>query len=294
MNVPDIKRIAYFNGESLTAGDLTDAQKSARQLRWLHNRGLHGWGIAGGFEVTGRIGSRTVTVAPGYGVDSKGREIILGVAATVNVPVSFAGAEAQFYLVASWVADSHEPVLQTASGVCFGAGAVRLSDAPLLGWRTPQDLQTGLELVLAQVSVANCQISQPISTSGRRSAVPVWQPYVASGQVPASTVAWKVWTSGSDVIGLQADIDTSAVQFAATPQYFTQLQGEHYLAAPPGPLLAVGFAAAANPSANGFTFQVLLPQGPNHINPPAVRDPNTAAQIAKLLAWQVVWMGVED
>jgi hypothetical protein len=294
MNVPDVKRIAYFNGERLTAGDLTDAQDSARALRWLHNQGLHGWGIAGGFEVSGKIGSRTVTVSPGYGVDSMGREIILGAAATVNVPASFAGAEAQFYLVASWVDDSSEPVLQTASGACFGGGAIRLSDGPLLAWRTPQDLQTGLELVLAQVSVANCKISQPISTSGRRSAVPAQQPYIASGQVPATTLMWKTWTAGPEVIGLQADIDTSAFQFAATPQYFAQLQGERYLAAPPGPLLAIGFAAAANPSAGGFTFQVLLPQGPNNINPPAVRDPKTATEIAKLLAWQVVWMGVED
>ncbi|HMD70396.1 MAG TPA: hypothetical protein VKF41_03595 [Bryobacteraceae bacterium] len=295
MNLPDLKRIAYFNGQRLTAGDLTDAQDLTRELRWLHNRGLHGWGIAGGFDVRGSVGSRAVTVSPGYGVDSLGREIVLGAPAVVAVPASFAGsAEAQFYLVASWTSDADEPVLQTAAGVCSGGGAVRLSDDPLLAWRARQDLQPGLELVLAQVSVANSRISQAISTSARRSALPPQQPYIASGQAAAATLTWTAWLAEQEVIGLQADVDTSAVRFGATPQYFAQLEGERYLAAPPGPLLAVGFAAAANPTPNGFTFQVLLPPGPDSVNPPAVRDPKTAVEIAKLLAWQVVWMGVED
>lgn len=295
MSVPNLKRITYFNGQRLTAGDLTDAQVSTREMRWLHNRSLHGWGIATGLQVSGSVGDRAVTVSPGYGIDCLGREIILGSPATVATPASFArGAEVQFYLVASWLDDADQSVTQKRDGACSGNGAVRLSDTPLLAWRSQQDLQEGLELILALVWVQNCRISRAISATARRYARLAQQPYIASGQAAATDLTWTLWTSGQQVLGWQAQVDTSGAQFGATPQYFAQLEGERYLGVPPGPLLAVAFAAAANPRADGFTFQVLLPQGPGIVNPPAIRNPATALDIAKHLGWQVVWVGVED
>jgi hypothetical protein len=295
MNVPDLKRISYFDGQRLTATDLSDASDFTQQLRWLHNRGLHGWGIASGLQVTGAIGARSVTVAPGYAVDSMGREVILAAKATANVPaVSAHGAETMYYLVASWISDADETVLETSQGPCSASGAVRLSDDPLIAWRSQQDLQNGLDIVLGQVWVRNCRLSRAVSSAGRRNARPSQQPYVAGGQADAVFLNWTPIPGGPAPVGLQAEIDTSTGQFGSTPQYFVQLDGERYLASSPGgPLLAVPFAVAANARSDGFTLQVLLPPGPGIVNNSVILDPAHTADILKGLAWHVAWIGVE-
>jgi hypothetical protein len=43
----------------------TDMESYARQLEVIHTTGLHGWGIAGGLEVTAAAGGTTVTIKPG-------------------------------------------------------------------------------------------------------------------------------------------------------------------------------------------------------------------------------------
>ena len=239
MNVPDLKRISYFNGQRLSAADLADSSDFSRELRWLHNRALHDWGIAGGLQVQGSVGARAVSVSPGYAVDARGREIILTTRTDVNVPaVSAHGAETTFFLTASWVADGAETVLQTAQGPCLGSGAIRLSDDPLLAWRSQKDLTNGLDIVLAQVWVRNCRLSRPISSAVRRNARPSEQPYIAAGQTDASLLNWAL-IGGPQPMGLQVEIDTSDAQFGTTPQYLVQVDGERYLAGAPGPLLAV-------------------------------------------------------
>src|SRR5215831_635200 len=75
--IPDLSRVAFFDGERLVAEDLNAASALQREVRWLHNRSLHTWGIALGFAVNGDKGAQQVTVSPGYGIDSLGREVIL-------------------------------------------------------------------------------------------------------------------------------------------------------------------------------------------------------------------------
>ena len=77
ITIPDLSRVAFFDGERLDAGDLNAASSLQRELRWLHNRSLHSWGIALGFAVSGDKGAQQITVGPGYGVDCLGREVIL-------------------------------------------------------------------------------------------------------------------------------------------------------------------------------------------------------------------------
>lgn len=295
MNVPDLKRIAYFNGQRLTAADMTDAQDATRELRWLHNRSLHGWGIASGLQVTGAVGDRAVTVSPGYALDCGGHEIILDAAKTVAAPASFSrGAEVEFYLVAIWVDDDRQQVLMKRDGACSGNGAVRLKDSPLLAWRSQSDLNEGTEVILATVFVQNCRISRAISASARRYARLSQQPYIASGQIAATSLNWEPIPSAQNVLGWQAEVDTSAAQFGAAPQYFVNVEGNRYVQASPGPLMAVLVTAASNPRANGFTLQLLAPQGSGIVNPPAIRDAAQWPVIVKSFGWQVVWMGVED
>ena len=46
--IPILERPAFFSGQRLTAADLDTVQTFHRELRWLHNRSLHSWGIAFG------------------------------------------------------------------------------------------------------------------------------------------------------------------------------------------------------------------------------------------------------
>src|SRR5215212_10120473 len=77
IEIADLNRVAFFDGQRLAADDLNGAATVQRELRWLHNRSLHGWGIGLGFAVSGAKGDRQVTIGPGYAVDCRGREIIL-------------------------------------------------------------------------------------------------------------------------------------------------------------------------------------------------------------------------
>ena len=293
--IPALKRLAYFSGQRLTAADLTDADEAAREMRWLHNRSLHGWGVATGFQVSGSRGDRAVTVSPGYGIDCLGREIILSRETVENVPaVNSRGAEVLYYVVASWLDDSRERVLESRAGACSGKGAVRLSDEPLIAWRSPAALQEGLELILSEVWIQNCQISRAPSAASRRNVKPSQQPYISSGQTDPDNTIWSLWISGQQVIGVQTDVDTSDARFGSAPQYFARMGGDRHLPAPPGPLLAVGFAAAVNPRSDGFTLRVMFPPGAGIVNPPVLHNLAQAQQVAKLLNWHVVWMGIED
>src|SRR5262245_14932559 len=77
IDIPEIERIKFFPGQRLTADDMTDLDVTNAELRWLHNRSLHPWGIGIGLEVSGEKGDTVVTVKPGYAVDILGRELIV-------------------------------------------------------------------------------------------------------------------------------------------------------------------------------------------------------------------------
>lgn len=63
-DIPELKRIQFFNGQRLTAGDMTELQRANRELRWLHNRSLHGWGIGTGYGVAGERAIRPLRSLP--------------------------------------------------------------------------------------------------------------------------------------------------------------------------------------------------------------------------------------
>src|SRR5262245_49690929 len=77
IDIPNLSRVDFFDGQRLAAGDLNDAATVQRELRWLHNRSLHSWGIGLGFAISGAQGDRQVQIGPGYALDCFGREIIL-------------------------------------------------------------------------------------------------------------------------------------------------------------------------------------------------------------------------
>lgn len=75
------ERIRYFTGRHMSAQDFEDADAHHRSFRHLHNRILHGWGVACGLDV--RLHPREecrrdrVVVRCGLAIDCCGREIVV-------------------------------------------------------------------------------------------------------------------------------------------------------------------------------------------------------------------------
>src|SRR5260370_2023739 len=196
-NIPNIERLTFFNGQRLTAEDLTAVQNANKDLRWLHNRSLHGWGIGSGFSVEGETGAASVKIGPGYAIDCLGREIILTDSTIKTVPAvsgALDGTEATFYLVASYLDDSSQQVLESRPGVCLPGGTVRLTEMPSLNWKTASNLgPSGSEILLAQTWVLNCQLSRPVSLAVRRFARLSSQPYIVAAETSVTSTNWQLW-----------------------------------------------------------------------------------------------------
>ncbi len=298
-SVPDLERILFYSGQQLQATDLTELVRARREMLWLHTRSLHSWGIGIGFGVGGKRGDSVVSVSPGYGVDCLGREILLSEARTLTVP-AVAGTATKdgetYYLVAAYQDDAAQSVAERRSGVCLPEGTVRLSEEPLIAWRPQNELRDGLDVVLAQGWIQNCQLSKDVSLLPRRYARASEQPYVATGQTAAGATDWQIWWAGAQAVGIFVAVDTSAAGFHATPRYIAHVVGDRYLDAAPGPLIALGVPAVEAADRNGFTLRVLLPDvlgGAAAINPAAVRVPANVSAIFNQLNWQVVWLGIE-
>jgi hypothetical protein len=306
-------RVVFFDGQRLEADDLNGAFDQLRQLRWLHNRSLHGWGIGLGFDAAGDAGDRQVTVQPGYAVDCLGRELVLTDTATLAVPARSGnnqGKPVAFALVAAYPDDSQLQSLQTRAPDCGGTpGAVRLLERAAIYWREPP-VSTGMEIVLATASVQNCQLAQALSVDQTRRARGITTPFLAAGQTGLGATEWQLWQvtlpgAGPLTVGVFADVDTTSGGFAATPTYQAQLRGDRYFTANQqgveAPFLVDGTLFVADAAPGGFTAYVLLPHpmrvGGLPLNPSGLfgTDPDIQKAFLALLKgqWAVAWVGVE-
>lgn len=80
----EFERPRYVAGKVLTAEDLQLEQRYHIEKRWLLNRELRGPGIVSGLEVSRGDGS--VTVEPGFALDSNGREILVAEPRQLAIP----------------------------------------------------------------------------------------------------------------------------------------------------------------------------------------------------------------
>jgi hypothetical protein len=297
-DIPELKRIQFFNGQRLSADDLAELQRANRELRWLHNRSLHGWGIGIGYGVEGERGDTSVTIAPGYALDCMGREIILTEPLTVTVPATAGRSEsgtvvpAVFYLTVSYKADADQPVAERRAGVCVPAGTVRLDEGPLVAWREPQDITDGMDIILAQANVLNCQLDSTLALGVRRSARPSQQPYLASGETVAASTVWTVKIESGVQVGVTTRVDTSAARFQATPTYFAHVIGSRVVSTSVGQQIALTLIAVSQPAPAGFNCDVYLPSG-EVPGGPLYLSAEEAAAVLNSLQWSVVWMGIE-
>jgi hypothetical protein len=76
-----VERLRYFTGRHMSARDFRDADAYHRSFRHLHNRVLHGWGVACGLDVVRHprpeCRSDRVVVRCGLAIDCCGREILV-------------------------------------------------------------------------------------------------------------------------------------------------------------------------------------------------------------------------
>jgi hypothetical protein len=304
--IPRLERVTFFEGQRLTAADLAAAQAYERELRWLHNRSLHAWGVARGLGVSGARGDRAVVVAPGYAVDARGRELVLLEPRTEPVPPVAAapdGTEAVFLLTLVYADDEQATALETREGVCLGRGAVRLADEAHLAWRRMEDVTPDADVVLAQIWVANCRLSRAVSLAVRRDARATTHPHIAAGRTVAGATPWRFWGDPAEPevpYGVETSVDTSSGRFHTTPQYQAHVAGERELVAPgfdsDGDLIE-GFVRIETPSPAGFVVRMLLPGGlaglRHRVNTRGELTPALLDALTTRLGWHVVWMGVE-
>ena len=73
----EIKRLNYYNSQFLVEKDFNDEQLYHKEMRRLHNRALHTWGIVSGLQVEKVANECKVTVTPGIAIDRLGHEVVL-------------------------------------------------------------------------------------------------------------------------------------------------------------------------------------------------------------------------
>jgi hypothetical protein len=304
--VPDLARVSFFDGQRLAAFDLNAAATLQRELRWLHNRSLHGWGIGLGFTVSGAKGDTQVSVGPGYAIDCLGREIVLTESLARAVPARAHDGQGRpllYYLVAAYPDDSRLTVLEQRTGECETEGAVRLRERAAIYWKSAREgtVEQGFEIVLARASVLNCELAAPLSLDQRRSARPHQQPMVAAGATGRGSTGWQLWTvagpEGSQVAGVRVDVETSAARFGVTPHYQAQLRGLRTKELLERESVLDGMTLVSGASRHGFSFHVLMPADMQTIGGVPV-NPSFGALTGEVLEfardeWWVEWVGVE-
>jgi hypothetical protein len=309
-DIPRLERPAFFKNQHLTAADLTAAQTYNGELRCLHNRSLHSWGIAFGFAVSGRRGAQSVKVDSGYAIDCNGRDLVLDEARDMPIPAvagASDGSPASYYLTISYAEDTELNAIMRA-GACNFSGAVRRQEMPVVRWQDPADSNAasryrhGQDVVLCAIRVSNCQLVEDVSARERRDAVPVQQPYVAVGQSEPGETRWRLFKPHDTVLGVVTTVATSDAGFQFNPRYQAHVVGERiFTPKPPKKKFAVdGYAQIAKSSATSFELQVTLPTGTTLagdavvlLNPPEVFEPKFVDVLKLDLGWHVVWMGVE-
>jgi len=310
-DIPALARPGYFNLQRLTAGDLAQAQTFNRELRWLHNRSLHGWGIATGYAIGGARGDRSVHVEAGYALDCLGHELILSQPLDLQVPAvpgAGDGSPATYYLTVSYA--DQTAVIETRDGTCGTAGAVRRAEMPVVRWQDPFDpdpasrYRYGVDVILGTIQVQNCRLAQDISGAERRDAITREQPYMAAGETAEGSTAWRFWPEGGRTLGVATTVSTASAGFSITPAYQAHVIGSRFFPVPLGDItyefVVDGYAQIATPSPYGFDLRVYLPAGlttlgPQYysLNPPdQIFKPDFLFYMQTRLLWHVVWLGI--
>lgn len=177
-------RVSYRPDQCLAAADIAAQSEAETELLALHQARVHdSWGILHGFGCTlGDDGG--VSVAPGLGLDARGRLILLS--RERRLPPPGAGGAV---LVASYAERL------TADG-CSAGGLP--AEEPVLRWRHAEAVRVGIELPLGRLRPDEGDGS--LDRGVRKVAHALVRPKVAAGRVLRSSLAvegtygnWTMW-----------------------------------------------------------------------------------------------------
>lgn len=290
-NAPNLHRIAYHEGQLLTARDLRDDAAYESRLRGLHVRGQHNtWGVALGFAVS-RRDDRFVQVGPGMAYDALGREILSARTFTVGMPVVPKTDAAGFWfdLVIGYRHLSELPDAACSNGEerpawrwCLAGEAAPGAAAPGLS----RDVRLGEDIPLVRCLVtAGARLGEALDFSFRREAQGMVRPHIASGHLLATVTFDEAQRAFTTVV------NTSAGGFSQQPAYFARVSipsltgPEVETSGPLGP-----FVSIRNPGRTSFALDVRTAvSGPGPIGIVGI-----ASAVGRLQAQvEVDWMGIE-
>jgi hypothetical protein len=159
-----VKRMNYYDHQFLRAPDFSDEQQYHLDMRRMHNRALHTWGIVQGLQVTAAGGGTgtAVTVNAGVAIDSAGREIVL----PNDTNLELGGEAAGTTLNITIAYDEQQSDPTTEAG---GPGNTRISEMPKLSFSAVAPADKSVTLVLATVPRTNTGLGA-VDTSDRRQA----------------------------------------------------------------------------------------------------------------------------
>jgi hypothetical protein len=116
-DLPLLRRLHFFAGRLLTADDLEREQEYHRERSRLHNRLLHGWGVADGLDVRSTGGR--IRVSPGVAIDQRGEYVIVREECDVAV-VASGTAKASCFVVVQYAESAADAVPAATDGTGNG------------------------------------------------------------------------------------------------------------------------------------------------------------------------------
>ncbi len=145
-----IKRLRYFTGQFLEAGDFATEQSYHTNLRRHGNRTLYRSGILDdGFSVTYLSNERKLQISPGIGVDAQGRELVIVTPLTENPP-----PPGTHFVTLTY--QEVETDLQSQTGADAVSEKTRFDETPKVKFFPDgTNIDTGTFIVITKVTVDN-------------------------------------------------------------------------------------------------------------------------------------------
>jgi hypothetical protein len=139
------KRPNYYTHQFLQEQDFKDEQKYHIDMRRMHNRIFHSWGIAEGLEVR-RHGEHEITISPGVAIDGEGREIVL--LNSVTRSLSSLKNDSHAFITIAYGERMDDADHQSAGGV---EGHTRVTETPVFEEKKSLPPADGAVITLARV-----------------------------------------------------------------------------------------------------------------------------------------------
>lgn len=163
----EIKRLNYYNSQFLVDRDFNDEQLYHKQMRRLHNRALHTWGIVEGLQVERVQNESKVTVSPGIAIDRLGQEVVLAKRSDALGLDEF-GANAQVYVTIRYRDVTDPADKDTSDTQAEGERYRRWTERPEVKASATEPAADAPEVLLAVVKLDGARAVADVLPSKRR------------------------------------------------------------------------------------------------------------------------------